>query len=459
MLPFGGAFCYRDCMKRLPSLEIFTIFVGDVLLFYFALWVTLALRYLEFPSSTLFAMHALPFSYLFVVWVLVFYIASLYESHTVIFKSKIPAVILNVQAINSIIAVLFFYLIPAFGITPKVTLFLYLLVSLACISAWRIFGVQLLGLRKKERAVLIGSGEETRKLYSVVNDNPLYPMRFITWLDLDKLDGIDFEQEILMRIYSEEVSVVVIDMKNEKVTPILPKLYNLIFSNVRFVEQYRIYEDIFDRIPLSLIGYNWFLENVSSRAHFGYDLLKRMMDTVLAFIVLIPSILIFPFVVLAIMLDDGGAFFYTPLRIGKGNRPFRIYKFRTMCVMDDGKQLGENVNQITRVGKFLRATRIDELPQLWNVFAGDLSLIGPRPEFPALVQVYHKQIPYYNMRHLIKPGLSGWAQVHHEKPPQTIEETKDKLAYDLYYLKNRSLALDIKIALKTIKTLLSRTGV
>jgi lipopolysaccharide/colanic/teichoic acid biosynthesis glycosyltransferase len=127
--------------------------------------------------------------------------------------------------------------------------------------------------------------------------------------------------------------------------------------------------------------------------------------------------------------------------------------------MDEGKQLGQNENKITRVGKFLRVSRIDELPQLWNVLRGDLSLIGPRPEFPKLVELYHEQIPYYNMRHLIKPGLSGWAQVHHDTPPQSIEETKEKLSYDLYYLKNRSIALDLKIALKTIKTLLSRTGI
>ncbi|OGZ06827.1 MAG: hypothetical protein A3D65_06725 [Candidatus Lloydbacteria bacterium RIFCSPHIGHO2_02_FULL_50_13] len=127
--------------------------------------------------------------------------------------------------------------------------------------------------------------------------------------------------------------------------------------------------------------------------------------------------------------------------------------------MDEGKQLGENKDRITAVGNILRKSRIDELPQLWNVLRGDLSLIGPRPEFPGLVKIYHEQIPYYNMRHLVKPGLSGWAQVHHEKPPHTLEETKDKLAYDLYYLKNRSLALDIKIALKTVKTLLSRTGI
>ena len=445
-------------MKRLPSLEIFTIFVGDIVLLYSALWVTLTLRYLAVPDVPLFALHALPFSYLFLAWILVFYIASLYEPHTVIFKSKIPAVILNVQAVNSTIAVLFFYLIPAFGITPKTTLFLYLVISFIFVSSWRIFGVQYLGLRKKERAVLIGSGDETRKLYKVVNENPLDPMRFTTWLDLEKVEELDFRDEVLSRINEQGVSLVVVDMKNEKVAPPLPKLYNLIFSHVRFVEQYRVYEDIFDRIPLSLIGYNWFLENVSSRAHFGYDLLKRGMDMTLASILILPSLTLLPFVVLAMKLEDGGTIFYTPKRVGEGNRPFRIYKLRTMSIMDEGKALDANANKITRVGKFLRISRIDELPQLWNVLRGDLSLIGPRPEFPALVDMYHNQIPYYNMRHLIKPGLSGWAQVHHEKPPQTIEETKEKLAYDLYYLKNRSVALDIKIALKTIKTLLSRSG-
>ena len=445
-------------MKRLPSVEIMAVFIGDIALLFFSLWVTLVLRYLELPSAGLLLMHVLPFSYLFVAWVLVFYIASLYEPHTVVFKSKIPATILNVQAINSIIAVLFFYLIPIFGITPKTILFLYLGVSFVFISGWRILGVQFLGLRKKERALIIGAGEETKRLHAVVNANHLYPMHFVELFDLDEVGHTDIALDVSNRIREEGVSLVVIDMKNEKVKPILPMLYGLIFSNVRFVEQYRIYEDIFDRVPLSLIGHQWFLENVSSHAHFGHDLLKRIMDIALSVILLVPTVFIFPFVVLAIWLEDRGAIFYSPLRIGRSNLPFRIYKFRTMSVMDDGKQLGVNANHVTHVGRFLRASRIDELPQLWNVFAGDLSLIGPRPEFPKLVEMYHEQIPYYNMRHLIKPGLSGWAQVHHEKPPQTIDETKEKLAYDLYYLKNRSLALDIKIALKTLKTLLSRTG-
>ena len=118
--------------------------------------------------------------------------------------------------------------------------------------------------------------------------------------------------------------------------------------------------------------------------------------------------------------------------------------------------------EITRVGKWLRKSRIDELPQLWSVFKGDMSMIGPRPEIPALVKHYESEIPYYNVRHLIKPGLSGWAQLYHTDPPKVnadSEKTRRKLSYDLYYIKNRSFMLDLKIALKTIKALLSRSGV
>lgn len=443
-------------MRRLPSAAIFLIFLGDVALFYLSLWVTLFLRYFGNIEEGLFLQHAVPFTYLFAVWVLVFYIASLYEPHTVIFKSKIPAMILNIQALNSVIAVIFFYAFPGFGIAPKTNLFLYLVVSFVAISLWRIFGVQFFGLREKERAVLIGSGEETRRLYQVVNENPIYPMRFLTCVDLEKVDGIDFEDEVLERIYGEGVSLVVIDLKNEKVAPILPKLYNLIFSNVRFVEQYRIYEDVFDRIPLSLIGYTWFLENVSSRAHFGFDLAKRAIDIIFASALLLVSLPAYPLVALGTALFQPGPLFFRQERVGKGNRPIEIIKFRTMtCDAEPGER------RVTPFGSILRKTRIDELPQLWNVLRGELSLIGPRPEIPEFVRHYTEQIPYYSMRHLVAPGLSGWAQVHHEYHPHhaaDVAETKNKLSYDLYYLKNRSLVLDIKIALKTIRTLLSRTG-
>ncbi|MDO8521180.1 MAG: exopolysaccharide biosynthesis polyprenyl glycosylphosphotransferase [bacterium] len=437
--------------------EMLVLFLGDVLLFVAALWVAIFLRNLMGPPFQHFSQHIIPFSILFAAWVLVFYIASLYEPHTVVLKSRIPAIILNVQAVNSLIAVLFFYLIPYFGITPKVVLFLCLLISFVFISAWRVFGTRFLGLRHKEKAAIFGEGEEMHELYRVVNDNPLYPLRFVTSVDLTKLDGIDFESEVLERILSEEVSVIVVDSKNEHIAPILPRLYNLIFSHIRFVDQYRIYEDIFDKIPLSLIGYSWFLENVSSRAHFGFDLFKRAMDIVLASALFILSLPLYPLIALGTAIFQSGPVFFRQERVGKGNHLMLLIKFRTMSTEDNADE-----RTVTGYGEFLRKTRLDELPQLWNVLHGELSLIGPRPEIPELVHRYTTEIPYYSMRHLVTPGLSGWAQVHHDNHPHhhaDVEETKQKLSYDLYYLKNRSLALDIKIALKTIKTLLSRTGI
>ena len=133
-----------------------------------------------------------------------------------------------------------------------------------------------------------------------------------------------------------------------------------------------------------------------------------------------------------------------------------------MTLPNDDANWNKIKNKVTKVGAFLRKSRIDELPQIWNVLMGDISLIGPRPEFEKPVREYVEKIPYYNVRHMIKPGLSGWAQIYHEQHPHhgvDIEETRNKLSYDLYYIKNRSFMLDIKIALKTIKTLLLRAGV
>lgn len=443
-------------MRRPLRLDTVLIFIGDIVMFYGALWLTLLVRYLDIPSAEQFLLHAEPFTYLFAIWVVAFYIASLYEPHTVVFKSRLPAMLLNVQALNSVIGVAFFYFIPAFGIAPKTILFIDLFFSFVLIALWRIFGVQLFGLRRKERAILIGSGEETRRLYHVVNTSAIYPMRFITWVDLEKIQSISFEKEIVERVYTENISTIVIDLKNEHSSAIVPKLYNLIFSHVRFVDQYRIYEDIFDAIPLSLIGYNWFLENVSSRGHFGYDLLKRAMDITLSVLLLPLALLVLPLIALAILVVDGRPIFFLQERVGKGNLPIQLVKFRTMTTDADPAN-----RRVTRLGKFLRKSRLDELPQIWNVLLGELSFIGPRPEIPELVRHYAEVIPYYNMRHLITPGLSGWAQVHHENHPHhhaDVIETKNKLSYDLYYLKNRSFVLDVKIALKTVRTLLSRSG-
>jgi len=180
------------------------------------------------------------------------------------------------------------------------------------------------------------------------------------------------------------------------------------------------------------------------------------MDAVIAGVLVIASLVFYPFIYIAIKLDDNGPVFFLQERTGKNNQIFHIRKFRSMSNVSEGEKT------ITRAGKVLRKTRLDELPQLWNVLSGDLSLIGPRPEMPHYVELYGKEIPYYNIRHLIKPGLSGWAQLYQKEPPKfstELVQTRNKLSYDLYYIKNRSFMLDIKIGLKTLKTLLSTSGV
>ena len=431
--------------------ESAVLFIGDVILLYLSLWIALALRYWQIPTSNLWGLHFWPFTIIIGVWILVFFISGLYEKHTLILKSRLPSTVFNAQIANSFIAVLFFYFIGYFGITPKTNLFIYLLVSFALILLWRIYGDRILHPLSKQKGIIVGTGEEMKELLEEVNNNPRYGLQFISSVDLNRIAGVDFQNEILARVYSEEVQIIAIDLKSEKVEPILPHLYNLIFSRVKFIDMYKIYEDLFDRIPLSLVRYNWFLENISTESRITYDVVKRITDIFMSFTVGVVSLIFYPLVYILIKFDDGGSLFFEQERIGKNNKIIKVEKFRTFS---DSK--------ITKIGKWLRKLRIDELPQLWSVFKGDMSMIGPRPEIPTLVKHYEDEISYYNIRHLIKPGLSGWAQLYHSDPPKInadSEKTRRKLSYDLYYIKNRSLMLDLKIALKTIKALLSRSGV
>lgn len=442
--------------------EASVLFAGDLIILYFSLWATLVVRSFAFPEADVWRSHAVPFSLLFVVWIIVFFIAGLYEKHTTILKKRLPDIILRAQVANSLLAILFFYLVPYFGITPKTTLFVYLIVSFLAIVLWRRYVSALFSVREQQSAVLIGSGEEMQDLKREVNENPRYGLTFISSVDLDSVGAVDFQKEIIELMYSEHITTVVIDTKNEKVMLILPNLYNLIFSGVRFIDMHKVYEDIFDRVPLSLVEYSWFLENISATGKFTYEFLKRCMDIVLSLPLVLLSVILAPFVWCAVRLDDGGPLFITQDRVGRNNTRIKIIKVRTMTGSDEGDAVLKSNHTVTRVGKFLRKTRIDELPQLWNVFRGDISLIGPRPELPAMVKKYEEEVPFYNVRHLIKPGLSGWAQIYHENHPHhgaNVAETKKKLSYDLYYIKNRSFFLDLKIALRTVQTLLSRVGI
>lgn len=452
-------------MPIISKKEAALLLSGDIFFFLLALWATLFVRDFKAPSANIFYNHFEPFALLFIVWIIVFFISGLYDKHTVLFKRKLPTIIVNAQIANVIIAALFFFLIPYFGITPKTTLIIYLLISSLLIIVWRLYLFPQLRPRRKDKAILIGKGYELKELAREVSENPRYSLEFVGIVDLDDVSDAQSLKNLVKRyIDSNHITTVVADTRSEQLDPLLSLFHGESYRKreLKFVDMCRVYEGIFSRVPLSLLHYSWILENISSSPKIVYDVLKRVMDIILSLVLGVISLIVYPFVWLALKIEDGGPLFSHQSRVGKNNQTIQLIKFRTMAFDDQGQwDTKGKENYVTKVGGVLRTTRIDELPQLWNVLMGSISLIGPRPEFPQAVAHYIEQIPHYDVRHLIKPGLSGWAQIYHEDHPHhgtAVEQTKEKLSYDLYYIKNRSFLLDVHIVLKTIKTFLSRSG-
>lgn len=444
-------------------IEPLLLLVGDFCVFYVSLWLTLIVRYLEFPVLEKLLTHTIPFLFLFLIWILVYFIAGLYDRQTVLLKRKLPGVIFRVQLTNVLFAALFFFFIPYFTITPKTTLAIYLFISFAGVVLWRLSFMRFFGVRRRQPALLLGGGDEILALFSEINGSNRYGIQFVHHIDFaSDANTAIFELGIQDIVRHKSVTAIVVDTHDEKLERLLPAFYNLLlkYPGLTFIDAAKLYEVVFRRIPISLLDKRWFLEHVRSKRAF-YDTFHRLFDIIVSFTLGIPVLVLTPFIALAIKLDDGGPVFTFQTRVGQYNRPLKLVKFRTMRFNDQGVWRQDIVNEITRIGAFLRKTRIDELPQLWNVLRGGYSLIGPRPEFPGAVHSYVEHIPYYNARHLAKPGLSGWAQIYHDRHPHhaiDVTETKTKLSYDLFYIKNRSVFLDIEIALKTIRTLLSQSG-
>ncbi|MEA2715225.1 MAG: hypothetical protein QOG91_253 [Candidatus Parcubacteria bacterium] len=437
--------------------------VGDVIAFIFSLVLTLVIRYGEIPSRSLLLSHAPAFSVLIVVFIIVNFCAGLYEKQSSLTRDRLNGLPIRVQIVNAVIGISFFYFAPV-TIAPKANLFIYFVVSTALILIWRTIMYPVVAVTRRLSAILVGGGDDVEDLHDEINHTATYGIVFKEYIVPQEPER-RIAELIGAAVKRSHATVIVADLHDRMVEASMPYLYSLIFSGIQVIDADKMYERIFDRVPVAMVGERWLVEN--SGTALGnrriYDSVKRAMDIAISGVLGLMSLVVYPFVFLAIKIDDGGDVFVRQERIGKDGRVVTIAKFRSMSGNDHGKygNNGSTDHVVTRVGRFIRATRIDELPQLFNVLVGNLSLIGPRPELPALAKIYDKEIPYYNARHLVKPGLSGWAQIYHQAHPHhavATEDTRDKLSYDLYYIKNRSMALDLKIALRTIQILLKRAG-
>ncbi len=438
--------------------ETATLLIGDFLILVASLWTALLLRNLAVPSFGYFEANLVPFVPMFLLSLAVFYIAGLYEKQTRPIRSVMGIRIAGAQAATVAIAAILFFILPL-SIAPKTILVLYLVISVVAESVWRFHRMNReIKERKRESALLIGSGPTVLELYEEVNGNDRYLIRFIARQETKDLKKGEITESIYSAI-KKGIRVVVVDRADPIVASDVPKLDGRMKKNIVFLDPASLYEEIFDRVPLEHLDAVQLLESLPKHRAL-YDAAKRIFDIVLA---LTGAVIAIPFVgvaALALSIESGMPFFRHE-RIGKDGRAFFIIKLRSMLLNDHGDPELQKKNRVTVLGHMLRKTRIDELPQLWNVLMGDLSFIGPRPELPNIAAVYEREIPEYHMRHLIAPGLSGWAQIHdYDAPrgPADVVRTKRKVSYDLYYLKHRSFGLDLAIAIKTLRTLLAFSG-
>ena len=265
-------------------------------------------------------------------------------------------------------------------------------------------------------------------------------------------------------IYQKKIDILVIvkDIKSPGFKKYMKRIFDLKINGLKIMNYEEFNEDIQKKIDINKINEEWLLQSN------GFDILnnevqrniKRGMDLMLALILMVILSPLALIVSIIIKLESKGPVIFKQMRIGENMRPFKVYKFRSMRLHDPekySKYTLDNDSRVTKFGKFIRKTRIDELPQLWNILKGTMSFVGPRPEWDILAKDYARQINYYNLRHLIKPGITGWAQVMFPYG-ESLDDTKKKLEYDLYYLKHQDFILDVLVVAKTAKAVFFGKG-
>jgi lipopolysaccharide/colanic/teichoic acid biosynthesis glycosyltransferase len=417
------------------------IVVGDLVFLYLGLFITLILRYGSLPGKKLWDYHQIPFFFVYAVWIIIFYIAGLYDIEKFASARYLRSHIFRAMIAGGILAIIMFYLIPSFLITPRINLFIDLIVSFFLIIIWRKINFSLSIKGTKIKVFFLGESKEAEDFSVFLNSRP--QLGYATVGDFSSADLIVAPEKI---------------RQNRELAQIL---YGLILEGRNIASFEKFYESITGKIPVSMISEIWFLENLAGvTKREMYEKFKKVMDIILSFFILIIFFLIYPFATVAIKLNSKGPALYKQKRTGKNGKIFEIIKFRSM--VENAEKSGaqwakEEDDRITFVGNILRKTRIDEIPQVWNVIKGDLSFIGPRPERPELIKELETKVPHYSMRHLVKPGLTGWAQINFPYGA-SVEDATEKLQYDLYYIKNKTLLLDIIISLKTLAVILRHSG-
>ncbi len=418
------------------SSRIFLLLVGDIISFAIALIVMLVVDTRTTPGVPLLSLYITAFITPLFLSLISFYIADLYDIRRSIPSPRTIGRFVIGVGLFSVLTVIFFYVFPRFGITPKLNLAIFAFTLLACMLLWRRLFFFLFARTFTRKILFIGEDLEISELAEELRIHQHVGTSVGILKDITSYDAHVHHADLI--VLSRSIGTQDVERLSHITTPLM---------TVRGA-----FEEMFGKTPLSLLSQEeafQLLEHAQQRT----NILYRLFEVAIALIVLAVFSPLLLIASIATLIESGKPIFYSQTRVGVNGKVFRIYKLRTMIHASEtaGAQWAEKKDpRITVVGRILRKTHIDEIPQMWNILRGDIALVGPRPERPEFVDTLEKAIPYYALRHSIKPGFTGWAQVRY-RYARTIDDSKEKFEYDLYYLKNKNIFLDIGIIAKTIQ--------
>ncbi len=426
-------------------ISFWLIVLPNLALFYVSLFLAIAWRYPNGLNLLERNTHVQAFSIIFALWALVFFSHKLFEPETFRRYTTLIFNLVSATAINLLIAVAYFYFQPELILTPRRFLLGVILASFVLILFWDLAIKYFLKNRFLRYVYLFSFNKELERLEQEVKDRDYLGYRVLGHLG---------EQALANFNPPNLCSIILPDNLNTK-PEIVELFYKLRNKGVTFYNHKDFYEQLLRRVYLPGIDQLWLLEHLNYDRNRFYELTKEILDSIFGLIMFALFLVTWP-IVRILTIFSNGPIFFTQERMGKNGQSFNIYKYRTMTVGEGNTWTQVQDTRITPIGKWLRKTRLDELPQFINLLKGNMSMVGPRPEQSHFLEFLKKEVPFFEERHRVKPGITGWAQLN--VYAGSVEETKQKLEYDLYYIKHRSFFFDLEILIKTVYNIISLKG-
>jgi exopolysaccharide biosynthesis polyprenyl glycosylphosphotransferase len=406
------------------------------------------------------------------LWLLLASVNDFYELKTAANLLSSALTLLRITALMLLVYPLIYFFSPRNSL-PRLFILFYAVLSFFFLGLWRSgYALFFSRLPFQRRAIIVGAGTSGQTIVQTIRENLGPDYQLVGYIDddhdkqgqvIEGLPVIGTRRDLTSLVMSKDISDVILAITHNMHRELFRALIDCQEQGAQITPMPLLYEEITGKVPVEHIGDNWPaalpLHHPSTGSFF--PLFKRAVDLSITAIGLTVLVILLPLVALALYIDSPGPIFYTQERVGKGRKTFRLVKFRSMIpnAEKEGKAVWAKKGdpRITQVGRFLRLTRLDELPQFINVLKGEMSVVGPRPERPEFVAELEEQIPFYRVRHSVKPGMAGWGLVRYGYA-DSVEDALEKVEYDLYYIKHQSIYLDLLILAKTLGAMISLKG-